>query len=102
MCGGSQVEGLRCRWGAESAHEGLVKFLIEGTKSKIASVAEEAGITELGSARLYRGKTMTVGASFVVPTRFAANGSVGPNVFLFKRVEGQWVAHDHGLCSEQE
>ncbi len=39
-------------WGAESAHEGLVKFLIEGTKSKIASLAEEAEITELGTVRL--------------------------------------------------
>ena len=96
------VEGLRSRWGAESAQEGLVKFLIEGTKSKIASVAEEAGITELGSARLYRGKTMTVGASFVVPTRFAANGSVGPNVFLFKRVEGQWVAITGSAVSKND
>ena len=96
------VEGLRSRWGAESAHEGLVKFLIEGTKSKIASVAEEAGITELGSARLYRGKTMTIGASFVVPTRFAASGSVGPNVFLFKRVEGQWVAITGSAVSKND
>jgi len=96
------VEGLRSRWGAESAHEGLVKSLIEGTKSKIASLAEEAGITELGSARLYKGKTMTIGASFVVPTRFAANGSVGPNVFLFKKVEGQWVAITGSAVSKND
>ena len=86
------VEGLRSRWGAELAHEGLVEFLIEGKKSTIARLAGEAGIRELGSARLYGGKTVTIGASFVVPTRFAASGSVGPNVFLFKKVEGQWVA----------
>jgi hypothetical protein len=86
------VEGLKGRWGTESAHPGLVSFLIEGTKSKIATLAEEAEITELGTVRLYRGKTMTIGASFVVPTRFATNGSVGPNMFLFEKVDGRWVA----------
>ncbi len=93
------VEGLRGRWGTESAHAGLVSFLIEGTKSKIATLAESAEITELGTVRLYRDKTMTIGASFVVPTRFATNGSVGPNMFLFKKESdgaggpgAQWVA----------
>ena len=86
------VEALKGRWGTEAAHPGLVSFLIEGTKSKLATLAEEAGVTELGTVRLYRGKTMTIGASFVVPTRFATNGSVGPNMFLFKKVDGRWVA----------
>jgi hypothetical protein len=80
------VEALRGRWGTEAAHDGLRSFLIEGTKSKIAALAEEAGVTELGTVRLYRGKTMTIGASFVVPRGFATNGSVGPNMFLFKKV----------------
>jgi hypothetical protein len=86
------VEGLKGRWGTEAAHAGLRSFLIEGAKSKIATLAEEAEITELGPVRLYGDKTMTLGGSFVVPTRFATNGSVGPNMFLFEKVDGQWVA----------
>jgi hypothetical protein len=86
------VEALRGRWGTEAAHDGLRSFLIEGTKSKLAGLAESAEITELGTVRLYRGKTMTIGASFVAPRGFATNGSVGPNMFLFKKVDGQWVA----------
>ena len=93
------VEALRGRWGTEAAHDGLRSFLIEGTKSKIASLAEEAGVTELGTVRLYRGKTMTIGASFVAPRGFATNGSVGANMFLFEKVSdsatgagARWVA----------
>ena len=91
------VEALRGRWGTEAAHDGLRSFLIEGTKSKIAALAEEAGVTELGTVRLYRGKTMTIGASFVVPRGFATNGSVGANMFLFEKVSdsvggARWVA----------
>jgi hypothetical protein len=94
------VEGLKGRWGTEAAHPGLVSFLIEGTKSKIATLAEEAGVTELGTVRLYRDKTMTIGASFVVPRGFATNASVGANMFLFEKVSDsatgagghRWVA----------
>jgi hypothetical protein len=98
------VEGLRGRWGTAAAHDGLVKLLIEGTKSKIASLAETAGITELGTVRLLKDKTVTLGGSFVVPTRFATNGSVGPNVFLFKKdpVTGEWVAITGSAVSKND
>jgi len=86
------VEGLKGRWGAESAHDGLRSFLIEGTKSEIATLAEEAGVTELGTVRLYRGKTMTLGGSLVAPRGFVLNKSVGANLFLFEKVDGRWVA----------
>ncbi len=86
------VEGLKGRWGTEAAHDGLRSFLIEGTKSKIATLAEEAEIMPLGTVRLYRHKTMTLGGSFVAPTGFALNKSVGVNMFLFEKVDGQWVA----------
>jgi hypothetical protein len=86
------VEGLKGRWGTEAAHPGLVSFLIEGTKSKIAALAESSGVTPLGTVRLYRDKTMTLGGSFVAPRGFATNESVGANLFLFEKVDGQWVA----------
>ena len=100
------VEGLRGRWGAASAaaHDGLVKFLIEGTKSTIAGIAETAGITEFGTVRLLKGKTVTLGGSFVVPTRFKTNGSVGPNVFLFAKepTTGEWVAITGSAVSKND
>jgi hypothetical protein len=98
------VEGLRGRWGTAAAHDGLVQFLIEGTKSKIASLAETAGVTELGTVRLLKDKTVTLGGSFVVPTRFATNGSVGPNVFLFAKdpVTGEWDAITGSAVSKND
>jgi hypothetical protein len=98
------VEGLRGRWGTAAAHDGLVKFLIEGTKSTIAGLAETAGITEFGTVRLLKGRTVTLGGSFVVPTRFKTNGSVGPNVFLFAKepTTGEWVAITGSAVSKND
>lgn len=98
------VEGLRGRWGAAAAHDGLVKFLIEGTKSTIACIAETAGITEFGTVRLLKDKTVTIGGSFVVPTRFVKDGSVGPNVFLFAKepTTGEWVAITGSAVSKND
>jgi hypothetical protein len=86
------VEGLKGRWGTEAAQGGLRSFLIEGTKSKLAALAESSGVIPLGTVRLYRDKTMTLGGSFVAPRGFATNASVGANMFLFEKVNGQWVA----------
>ncbi len=90
------VEGLKGRWGTESAHDGLRSFLIEGAKSKIATLAEEAEIMPLGTVRLCRDKKMTLGGSLVAPRGFAANESVGANLFLFEKVSdsagARWVA----------
>jgi hypothetical protein len=96
------VEGLKGRWGTESAHAGLRSFLIEGTKSKIATLAEEAEIMPLGTVRLYGETTMTLGGSFVAPTGFAFNKSVGANLFLFEKVDGRWVALTGSAVSKNE
>jgi hypothetical protein len=103
------VEGLKGRWGTEAAHDGLRSFLIEGTKSKIATLAEKAGVTELATLRLYGDKTMTLGGSFVAPTGFALNKSVGVNMFLFEKVSdsatgagAQWVALTGSAVSKND
>ena len=87
------VAGLRGVWGTEGAHEGLVKVLINGEESVLSTLARNAKIFELGSCGSLSvdGREETrYAVSFVVPTRLAAKGSVGPNAFVFEWADGGW------------
>jgi hypothetical protein len=75
------LEWLKRRWGARKSHDTIKDFVLEG-KSKLLDIVDNARLFVVNENYAFR---------MAVPRSFAENGSVVPNLVLYKKHDGAWI-----------